>query len=117
MLVSVNAVPLPAPHPEQSVLQIVGGELILRQNGVVDETVTVACRADLPVGTTCTVQNGGRITRRGTYSREDGWIRFGERESAANFGSGTILVDYAPPPSGGTFTPRLLHRWQLRLEN
>jgi hypothetical protein len=110
-LISLNAVPLPAPHPEASVLMVTSGELVLQRNNVVEETIVVACRTDLPAGTTCEVQDGGRTTRRGTYSREEEWISFGGQRSEARFDNGSILVDYAPPLSGGVFTPRLLHRY------
>jgi hypothetical protein len=115
VLISLNAVPLPAPHPEQSTVHVVSGQVVLRGD-VIEETITVACRPDLPVGTTCQLQNGGRMTRRGTFSREEGWIRFGAQQYAANFAANMMLVDYAPPPSAGVFPPRLLHRFQRPLE-
>ncbi|CAN5705687.1 hypothetical protein BH23GEM9_BH23GEM9_17150 [soil metagenome] len=110
-LVSVNAVPLPAPHPEVPTVLVTSGELILHSRGVIEETIRIQCRDDLPDNVNCAIQEPQFLTRRGTYSRQGEWIRFSGRESEARFENGSILVDYAEPPSSGVLTTRLLHRY------
>jgi hypothetical protein len=98
-LATVNGRALPAPHPDMMGIEIVSGTLKLKAGGVVEEAVTIRCQPGLPAGD-CSVSAAGQF-REGTYSRSEGWIRFGERQYPADFTSGAVTANYVRPPSQG----------------
>jgi hypothetical protein len=101
-LVVVNDRPLPAPHPEHDVLEVVSGRLTLHADGTAEEAITIRCRPDLPPTTQCQVTQPTR-TRTGAYSEADGWVSFDGRNYPAQFEAGRVTVEYGPPPSMGFF--------------
>lgn len=111
-LKTVSGVSLPAPDPTTGVVDITAGALELRADGTLTEEMTVRCRSSLPAGTTCQVTNGGRSSRVGTYSRAEGWVRFGDREVPAAFTSRSVTITYVCPPSQGFSCPQLVVRYE-----
>jgi hypothetical protein len=73
--------------------------LRLKPGGVVEETVTIRCQPGLPTGA-CSVSVAGQF-REGTYSRSEGWIRFGDRQYPAEFTASAVTANYVLPPSQG----------------
>ncbi len=109
-LKTVSGVSLPAPDPTSNVVDITAGALELRADGTLTEEMTVRCKSNLPPGTTCQLINGGRSSRVGTYSRTEGWVRFGDFQVPAAFTSRSVTITYGCPPSQG-FCPQLVTRY------
>jgi hypothetical protein len=98
-LATVSGHALPAQHPDMTSLEIVSGTLTLKPGNTVEQSLAVRCRPDLSPGQ-CTV-TGTPIVQEGTYSRAEGWIRFGDRQYPAEFASGSVTANYVLPPSQG----------------
>jgi hypothetical protein len=98
-LATVNGRTLPAPHPDVMQLEIVSGTLTLKRGDVAEETVTIRCAPNLQPGE-CSVTNASQF-RAGTYSRAEGWIRFGDRQYPTEFASVAVTANYLLPPSQG----------------
>lgn len=111
-LKTVSGVSLPAPDPTTHVVDITAGTLKLRSDGTLTEEMTVRCRSNLPPGTTCQVTNGGRSSREGTYSRTEGWVRFGNIQVPAAFTSRSVTITYGCPPSQGFSCPQVVARYE-----
>jgi hypothetical protein len=98
-LATVNGRALPAPHPDMMRIEIVSGTLTLKRGNVAEQTMTIRCVPGLTPDE-CSVSGAG-LFGEGTYSRTEGWLRFGDRQYPAEFTASTVTADYRLPPSQG----------------
>jgi hypothetical protein len=106
---TVNGAALPAEFATSSgppVVEITAGSLRLSPNGDAVETLTLRCMASLPAGTTCEVPGNGQLTRTGTFSQSEQWIRLDGTQHPFTLSGNVATVTLGAPPSQGFVSPR-----------
>lgn len=88
-LATVNAEAVPAPSGD--IIQWVEGELTLHDDTRASMTGEVRCNPNPPPGTGCEI-TVPRNTAEGTYSRSEGWLRFGTMEYKARFEARKVVL-------------------------
>ncbi|HEX6038801.1 hypothetical protein [Longimicrobium sp.] len=91
-LASVNQQALPTTYPDPLLPQgfvVTAGELMLKDGGMLSGSFTIACAPGQPAGSTCSVTQP-RQTFAGTYSREESWVKLGDRFYPAEYGENYV---------------------------
>jgi len=109
VLVSINNSALPLAYPGFPAIEVTGGEVVLRTDDTLDETLEVRCTNPRPPGTTCQVPPGGLLQRRGTYSRSGGWVRLANVEYATSFTNNSVIITFGSVSQG---LPPAVHEYR-----
>jgi hypothetical protein len=100
-LVAINGLSLPRAYPGFPALEVLSGEVVLRDNGTMRDVLVMRCAASLPPGTNCQVANNGRLEREGTYSRSAGWVRLSDTEYPTSFSDNSVVITFSSISMGG----------------
>ncbi len=88
-LATVNGQAVPA--PSEDIIQWVEAEITLHDDTRATMTGEVRCNPNPPPGTGCEITIP-RNTSEGTYSRSEGWLRFGTAEYEARFEDRKVVL-------------------------
>lgn len=105
-LATVNQQALPGPFPDPrmpvGVFRVTAGKLVLHDDGTHSGSFTSVCAQSSTPLHTCEIDDPVQRFE-GTYSREEGWLDFGDRRYPAEFTSGAVSVRIYIPAYMGYF--------------
>lgn len=103
-LATVNGKALP--FSSDRIIETTSGSLVLHPDGRLTHSAVIRCKTNLAPGS-CEVYNNGQIHNEGTYSRAEGWVRFGRAQFPATFGSNEVTITVGCTPSQGPCAPQV----------